>query len=210
MLSAFASRASENTAINQAGTANIARVMTGAGVRRFVGVSASAIYSDRYDNLLIRLAKPILRRIFQTSYTDLQRMELFFSPREVLGADPKRITVPPFSGSHDELSTARSVSKELLDAIEQIARRCGPSLASISSPAAISARRRAVRIPSGRASGRAADSSRLTCTAAPIDDPASREIIGVPDVTVVSAITEAALEIEERLVTRQPSPDRSG
>ncbi|MBV8197598.1 MAG: NAD(P)H-binding protein [Candidatus Eremiobacteraeota bacterium] len=75
VLSAFAARASEKTAINQAGTANISRVMETARVRRFIGISASAMYSDRYDNLVIRLAKPVLRRVFKSSYEDLQRME---------------------------------------------------------------------------------------------------------------------------------------
>jgi transcriptional regulator with XRE-family HTH domain len=52
--------------------------------------------------------------------------------------------------------------------------------------------------------------SDLTCTGSPIRDPATREIIGVLDVTanyrrihpeMLSVVTEAALEIEERLVT---------
>jgi transcriptional regulator with XRE-family HTH domain len=52
--------------------------------------------------------------------------------------------------------------------------------------------------------------SDLTCTAAPIHDPTTLEIVGVLDVTanyrrihpeMISVITEAALEIEERLVT---------
>jgi putative NADH-flavin reductase len=75
VLSALGVRPGEGSVVAP-GTANIIAAMREAGVRRFIGVSASAIYVDRYDTPLLRIAKPILQRVLRASYDDIRAAEI--------------------------------------------------------------------------------------------------------------------------------------
>jgi len=63
------------TTVFSQGVANIVAAMSGLRIQRFVGIAASAMYIDSYDNPLTRVAKPILQRIFRHPYTDMHAME---------------------------------------------------------------------------------------------------------------------------------------
>jgi putative NADH-flavin reductase len=91
VLFALGARPGEGNDIVAPGTRNIIAAMNAAGVRRLVGISASAIYIDRYDLPLLWFAKRIVQRILRKSYDDLRAME-----REVRRSNLDwSIVVPP-------------------------------------------------------------------------------------------------------------------
>ncbi|HVR46068.1 MAG TPA: NAD(P)H-binding protein [Candidatus Binatia bacterium] len=57
------------------GMHNILSAMRASGTRRVLAVSASALYVDSFDNLLLRIAKPALQRLFAKMYDDLRAMD---------------------------------------------------------------------------------------------------------------------------------------
>ncbi len=57
------------------GVANIISAMRAAETRRVLAVSASALYVDSYDNLLLRMAKPVLQLLFANMYDDVRAMD---------------------------------------------------------------------------------------------------------------------------------------
>lgn len=59
----------------QQGMHNILSAMRDAGSERILAVSASALHVDSYDNLVLRLAKPVLTRLFANMYQDMRGME---------------------------------------------------------------------------------------------------------------------------------------
>lgn len=57
------------------GMHNILAAMRASETRRVLAVSASALYVDSFDNLLLRIAKPALQRLFAKMYDDLRAMD---------------------------------------------------------------------------------------------------------------------------------------
>jgi putative NADH-flavin reductase len=57
------------------GMSNVLSAMQRVGTRRVLAVSASALYVDSYDNLLLRMAKPLLQRLFAKMYEDVRAMD---------------------------------------------------------------------------------------------------------------------------------------
>ena len=101
VVSALGARPGEGSAI-AAGTANIISAMRAACVRRMIGVSASAIYIDRYDGPFLRLAKPIVQRVLREHYDDLRAMEseLRRSRLEWSLVVPPRLVDKPLTGRY--------------------------------------------------------------------------------------------------------------
>lgn len=77
VLSALGTRTPRKpTTLYSEGTRNILGAMKGAGVERFIGVTASGFVADPHDGFLATLIlKPLISRILQHPYADMKRME---------------------------------------------------------------------------------------------------------------------------------------
>lgn len=215
---------------------------------------------DEVESVMSRLANA-KEQFFSDRYAALQdvRPRIVNSWRRslVLGADPKRQTVPEAARSDDDLRSARDMSKALLDAAAPTMLRlkelvADSGYAAVTADASgrilyMAADRRTLRTlsridfePGGDLSETACGTNAvgtvlaegrpiqvmgaenfyeggcdLTCAAAPVRDPSTLEILGVLDVTahyrrihpeILTLVTEAALEVEERLVKVQGNP----
>lgn len=163
----------------------------------------------------------------------------------VLGADPKRQTVPSAARSHDDAQALLEAAAPTMSRLKALLADSG--YAAITADASgrilhMTADRRTLRAlsridfePGGDLSEAACGTNAvgtvlaegrplqvmgaenfceggcdLTCAAAPVRDPATLQILGVLDVTahyrrihpeILTLVTEAALEVEERLVS---------
>ena len=57
------------------GGGNVVKAMEPAGARRLLAMTASAVEFEANDTRLLRLAKPVLMRLFRETYADMLRME---------------------------------------------------------------------------------------------------------------------------------------
>lgn len=121
-----AARGREPTTVYSVGTANILTAMRGAGVTRFVGVTASPAAPRAEVPTLERfVVHPILYRFFGQSYADMKRMEqvLRDSDLEWTVLRPPMLTNGPATGSYrtavdQSLTRARNISRaDLADAM---------------------------------------------------------------------------------------------
>ena len=79
------------TTVFSQGMTQVVHRMQQTGIDRLIAISASGFHIDRFDNVLTRMVKPILKRIFKNSYADLACMETVIAHSGLVWT----IVVPP-------------------------------------------------------------------------------------------------------------------